>query len=139
MPSVYTPSMRALILALLASAAVQAAPPTTCGATDDYGKALCAYQQRRFADAEVGFRRIVEANEPAPQTLHALYFLARTQMKTGRFDEASALLIRIHELDPAFYATWNCDYLLGECRRATGKEGAGPRDEGRGPSGCNSA
>ncbi len=114
--------MRALILALLASAAVQAAPPTTCGATDDYGKALCAYQQRRFADAEVGFRRIVEANEPAPQTLHALYFLARTQMKTGRFDEASALLIRIHELDPAFYATWNCDYLLGECRRATGKE-----------------
>ena len=101
---------------------MQAAPPTTCGATDDYGKALCAYQQRRFADAEVGFRRIVEANEPAPQTLHALYFLARTQMKTGRFDEASALLIRIHELDPAFYATWNCDYLLGECRRATGKE-----------------
>ena len=107
---------------LLASGAAQAAPPTTCGATGDYGKALCAYQQRRFADAEAGLRAIVEKNMPEPQTLHAVYFLARTSMKTGRFDEAAALFIRIHDLDPAFYTTWNCDYLLGECRRATGKE-----------------
>jgi TolA-binding protein len=114
--------MRALILALLAVTAAHAVPPTTCGATDEYGKALCAYQQRRFADAEAGFRAIVDKNEAAPQMLHSLYFLARTSMKTGRFDEASALFIRIHELDPAFYATWNCDYLLGECRKATGKE-----------------
>jgi TolA-binding protein len=110
------------ILALLAAVAAEAAPPSTCGATDTYGKALCAYQQRRFADAEADFRAIVEKNSPEPQTLHAVYFLARTNMKTGRFDEAAALFIRIHELDPAFYTTWNCDYLLGECRKATGKE-----------------
>src|SRR5260221_2272459 len=82
MPSVYTPSMRALILALLAVTAANAAPPTTCGAQDEYGRALCAYQQRRFADADVGFRRIVEKNEPVPQTLRSIYFLARTEMKT---------------------------------------------------------
>jgi TolA-binding protein len=121
--------MRVRILALLLAAAAtagQAAPPSTCGGKDDartgYDKALCAYQQRRFADAEAGFRAIVEANAREPQTLHAVYFLARTQMKTGRFDEAATLLVRIHELDPAFYAMWSCDYLLGECRRATGKD-----------------
>ena len=78
-----------------------AAPPTTCGATDDYGKALCAYQRRNFAAAEAGFRAIVERGLEDPQTLHATYFLARTEMKRGRFDQASALLIRIHALDKA--------------------------------------
>ncbi len=111
-----------ILALLLAAVALQATPPTTCGAIDDYGKALCAYQQRRFPDAEAAFRVIVEKNVPEPQTLRAIYFLARTSMKTGRFDEAAALFIRIHDLDPAFYATWNCDYLLGECRKATGKE-----------------
>ena len=87
--------MRAIpiIALLLWAVAGRAASPTTCGATDPYGKALCAYQQ------------------------------ARTDMKTGRFDEAATLFIRIHDLDPAFYTTWNCDFLLGECRKATGKDG----------------
>lgn len=110
-----------ILAILLTATAAGATPPTTCGASDDYGKALCAYQQRRFADAEAAFRAIVEKNVPEPETLHAIYFLARTQMKTGRFDEAAALFIRIHDLDGAFYATWNCDYLLGECRKAVGK------------------
>jgi len=113
--------MMLLIVALLAAPAF-AAPPTTCGAPDDYGRALCAYQRRNFADAEAGFRRIVEKGEADAQTLHAMYFLARTYMKTGHFDEASTLFIRIYELDKAFYDTWNCDFLLGECRRAGGKE-----------------
>jgi TolA-binding protein len=112
-----------LFALLLGVFTASAAPPSTCGASDDYGKALCAYQQRRFAEAAADFRAIVEKNVPEPQTLHAVYFLARTNMKTGHFDEAAALFIRIHELDPAFYTTWNCDYLLGECRRATGKDG----------------
>ena len=111
-----------LILALLAAAPALAAPPTTCGASDDYGKALCAYQRRNFAEAEAGFRRIVEKGEPEPQTLHAMYFLARTEMKRGRFEEASTMLIRIYSVDKAFYDAWNCDFLLGECRRATGKD-----------------
>jgi TolA-binding protein len=111
----------ALILALLAATA-QAAAPTTCGSNDDYGKALCAYQRRNFAEAEKGFRGIVERGEADVQTLHAMYFLARTEMKRGRFDEASALLIRIYGVDKAFYDTWSCDFLLGECRKATGKD-----------------
>ena len=111
----------AFILALLAIPAFPA-PPSTCGATDDYGKALCAYQRRNFAEAEAGFRAIVEKGEQNAETLHAIYFLARTEMKRGRFDEASTLLIRIYSLDKAFYETWSCDFLLGECRRALGKE-----------------
>ncbi len=111
----------AFILALLAATA-QAGPPSTCGATDDYGKALCAYQRRNFADAAAGFQTILEKGQKDAQTLHAIYFLARTEMKRGRFDEASALLIRIYGLDKPFYDAWNCDFLLGECRKATGKD-----------------
>jgi TolA-binding protein len=110
-----------LILALLAVPAF-AAPPSTCGATSDYGKALCAYQRRNFAEAEAGFRAIMERGEKEPQTLHAIYFLARTEMKRGRFEEASALLRRIYSIDSAFYDSWDCDFLLGECRKATGKD-----------------
>ena len=112
----------ALILAFLAVAPALAAPPTTCGSPDDYGKALCAYQRRNFAEAEAGFRRIVEKGEPDPQTLRAMYFLARTEMKRGRFEDASTALIRIYSIDKSFYEAWNCDFLLGECRRATGRD-----------------
>lgn len=109
------------ILALLCAFAVNAAIPTTCGGTSDYDRALCAYQRRNFAQAETGFRTVMERTEQDPQTIRATYFLSRTLMKTGRYDEASALLIRIYSLDPAFYETWNCDFLLGECRKALGK------------------
>jgi len=109
------------ILALLSVVGAGAAPPTTCGLPGAYEQALCSYQRRDFANAERGFRALVEREEQDPQTIRAMYFLARTLMKSGRFDEAHALLIRIYSLDPAFYATWNGDYLLGECRKALGK------------------
>ena len=109
-----------VILALLANAAL-AAPPSTCGGTGDYEVALCAYQRRQFADAERRFRAIAEREVQDAHTIRASYFLARTLMKTGRFDEAHALLIRIYTLDPAFYESWNGDFLLGECRKALGK------------------
>jgi len=116
-------SMRyAVIFAFLSALPAFAAPPTTCGANDNYGRALCAYQRRNFAEAEAGFRAIVEGGVAEAQTLHAMYFLARTEMKRGRFDEASTLLVRIYGLDKSFYDAWNCDFLLGECRRATGKD-----------------
>jgi TolA-binding protein len=108
------------ILALLALAA--APPPSTCGQRDDYGLALCAYQRRDFAEAEARFRVIVDRNADEPQTLRSMYFLARTEMKRGRFDEASTLFIRIYALDAPFYHAWSCDFLLGECRKAMGKE-----------------
>ena len=114
-------SMRALvILALIAQAAIEA-PPTTCALDGDYERALCSYQRRQFAQAEVGFRWIVEQGEKDPKTLRATYFLGRTLMKTGKFEEASAVFIRIYSTDKAFYDTWNCDFLLGECRKALGR------------------
>ena len=107
-----------LALLLLASAAP---PPSTCGATDEYSRALCAYQNRHFSEAAAIFRSIAERNEPEPQTIRSLYFLARTEMKLGRYEEAETLFIRIYEMSKAFYDDWNCDFLLGECRRARGK------------------
>jgi TolA-binding protein len=113
--------MRSLvILALLAQTAL-AAPPSTCNLEGDYERALCSYQRRNFGEAETAFRAIVEREEQDAKTIRALYFLARTLMKTGRFDEASALLIRIYALDQSFYDAWNGDFLLGECRKALGK------------------
>lgn len=111
-----------VIFALIAvPAAIMAAPPTTCGGTDDYSRALCAYQQRRFAEAEKGFRAIVAADAKDPSTMKATYFLARTLMKTGHFEEAAKLFIRIYDADKPFYDDWQCDFLLGECRKAQGK------------------
>lgn len=107
---------------LFLATSLSAAPPSTCGARDDYGKALCAYQRRNFVEAEAAFRVIVEKDAKDATTIHALYFLARTDMKLGRFEEAAPLLVRIYSLDPAFYAAWNGDFLLGECRRALGKD-----------------
>ncbi len=109
-----------LILAFIATSAL-AAPPSTCNQTDDYSRALCAYQRRNFAEAEAEFRAIVEKNEPDPETIRATYFLARTDMKLGRYEDAETLFVRIYEMSKAFYDEWNCDFLLGECRRARGK------------------
>ena len=50
---------RGSLLLILTAGALFAAPPSTCGGTDDYSKALCAYQKRDFASAEAGFRGIV--------------------------------------------------------------------------------
>jgi TolA-binding protein len=108
------------IVALLAVTA-SAAPPSTCGAVDPYGKALCAYQRRDFAAAETGFRAIADAGAEQPETIRAMYFLARTLMKRGQWQSASDVFIRIYELDRTFYNGWNCDFLLGECRQALGK------------------
>jgi TolA-binding protein len=109
-----------LALALMAAPAF-AAPPTTCTLGGDYERALCAYQRRSFAEAEQAFRALTEREERDATTIRSTYFLARTLMKTGRFDEASALLIRIYSMDQAFYDAWNGDFLLGECRRALDK------------------
>jgi TolA-binding protein len=109
-----------LLLVLLDSSAL-ASPPSTCALDGDYERALCSYQRRNFPDAELAFRAIVDRGERDVKTLRSTYFLGRTMMKTGRFDEASALFIRIYSTDKAFYDTWNCDFLLGECRKAVGR------------------
>ena len=112
----------AIIVAFIAWSAV-AAPPSTCDQRgDEYARALCAYQKRDFPAAEDAFSAIVQRNESDPRTIRALYFLARTKMKRGSYEEASSLLIRIYSLDRPFYDAWSCDYLLGECRKAMGRE-----------------
>jgi TolA-binding protein len=113
-------AMLAASAVLVAATTVSAGPPTTCGGTDDYARALCAYQKRNFADAEAGFKAVSERADDA-KAIPATYFLARTWMKQGRYDEASTLFIRIYETAPPFYREWNCDFLLGECRKALGK------------------
>jgi TolA-binding protein len=113
---------KAVILCFAMAQGSLAAPPTTCGLSDAYSKALCAYQHRNFAEADGGFRSIVQEGAADPQTIRAVYFLARTDMKRGNYEEAAKLLIRIYSLDRAFYESWGCDFLLGECRRAAGKE-----------------
>ena len=125
--SVYPATMQPSTLATVAFAffvavPVLAAPPSTCGARDDYGRALCSYQRRNFIEAEAAFRLIVDKGEQDAKTIRALYFLARTEMKLGRFEEAAPMLVRIYSLDQGFYGAWNCDFLLGECRRALGKD-----------------
>lgn len=115
-------SFRSGILAsLLAATLAQGAPPSTCALGDAYAQALCAYQRRNFAEAEKSFREIADRDAKEPRTIRALYFLARTLMKQGRWDEAGDTLIRIYLADKPFYDAWSCDYLLGECRRAAGK------------------
>ncbi len=114
-------SVRTLLILALIALPAAAAPPSTCGATGDYPAGLCAYQRRQFAEAEQRFREIVNADAKEPVTVKATYFLARTLMKTGRYDEAAKLLIRIYDLDRPFYDDWQCDFLLGECRQALGE------------------
>jgi len=111
----------AVALLLFVGGSALAAAPSTCKLSGEYERALCAYQKRSFAEAELGFRAIVDRAEHDPQTIRATYFLARTLMKTGHWDEASTLLVRIYSLDKPFYDAWSCDYLLGECRKAMGK------------------
>jgi len=113
--------LRLIATLLLASTTASAAPPSTCAQADPYSQALCAYQRREFTDAEARLNAIVEQDDESPQTLKATYFLARTLMKTGRFSEAASVFVRIYEIDRPFYDAWNCDFLLGECRRAMGK------------------
>ena len=110
----------AVILALLATATL-AAPPTTCDQEGEYERALCAYQRRSFAEAESRLGGVVDRRADGAAPPRATNMQARTLMKTGRFDEASALLIRIYSLDKPFYDAWNCDFLLGECRKALGR------------------
>ena len=110
-----------LIVLFAATATAAPAPPSTCGRTDAYSLALCAYQHRDFVQSEARFTELADANLDDPRTVRALYFLARTEMKLGKYEEASTHFIRIYALDQPFYHAWNCDFLLGECRKAVGK------------------
>lgn len=109
-----------LLILLAGAASGRAAEPVCRAAEGEYLKALCLYHGGRFEEAEKGFRAVVEADAPRPETLKARYFLVRTLMKLGRWSEASEELIKIYSLSSSFYDEWSGDYLLGEIRRAQG-------------------
>lgn len=87
---------------------------------NDYRRGLCAYRAGDFAQAQELFRKVAEAGAAEPETIKARYFLARALMKQRKWQPASEQFIRIYGLSRSFYHEWNCDFLLGECRRALG-------------------
>ena len=109
----------ALFLMFAGLAPGNAAP---CEEGTAYLQALCHYRQKAWVEAEGAFSAIVELGAEEPQTIRALYFRARTRMQLKRWEEASKDLIRIYTLDSSFFQEWNGDFLLGECRRMSGKD-----------------
>lgn len=87
---------------------------------EEYRRALAAYTDGKYAEAEQAFTRIVAADRKTPETMKAHYFLARSRMKLRKWQEASSGLIRIYSIDPIFYHQWSCDFLLGEARAGMG-------------------
>lgn len=90
--------------------------------SDTYSEALRLYGKGEYEESGRLFTSLVEAGNRDPETLKSHYFLARVLMKRGRWEEASSTLIAIHKISPGFYREWSCDFLLGVCRRAQGKE-----------------
>ncbi len=87
----------------------------------DYTRAQCAYRSRNFSEAQTLFSGIAAKNLPDPVTIRSIYFAARSEMMLKDWKRAAGRLMQIYEMDPIFYDSWNCDILLGECRRAMGK------------------
>ncbi|HUO85114.1 MAG TPA: hypothetical protein VM534_08375 [Thermoanaerobaculia bacterium] len=106
------------LVALLTAGAVAA-----CEDTDPYARALCLYQSDQTEGAAEILMEMIRADEQVPQTLRAHYFLARIRMEQERWAEAEGLLIGIFSKSRPFYREWNCDFLLGVCRRSLGKDG----------------
>ena len=113
-------------LAFPLHAAVQDGSTNAAAAVSDltarYRAGLDAYTAGDFGRAARIFEEIVSRDEKDPMTLKARYFLARSQMRLKQWDAASSGLIAIYSISASFFTDWNCDYLLGECRRAQGKD-----------------
>ena len=91
-------------------------------ASETYSEAVRLYGKGKYEESGRLFSSLVEAGNRDPETLKSHYFLARVLMKRRRWEEASSALIAIHKISPGFYREWSCDFLLGVCRRALGKE-----------------
>ena len=95
--------MRPFLLMLIL---LSLAPSTLACEGDSYADALCLYNAKSYEEAAKLFAAIVEKDEPQPETLKSRYFLARSQMKLGQFQQASQQLIAIYSIAPAFYREW---------------------------------
>ena len=77
--------------------------------------ARSAYRERRFADAEAGVAKLLEA---APENVEALVLKAALLRRSGRVDEAMASYRRALVIDPRHVIAWLdlgvCHYLKGD-------------------------
>lgn len=111
-----------LLLGVVVLLSASAGVSGDSGVRRDYSSAIHAWSEGRHEEACRQFQAIASLDTKDPATLKSLYFLARCAMERRAWDEAARLLVSIHELSPAFYSEWNCDYLLGECRTALGED-----------------
>lgn len=114
--------LTAFILVILSFVGSGQAQESRCTGTSGYQRGLCLFASRNYVEAERLFAAVVEENREDPVTLKARYFLIRTEMKLGRWKQASEQLISIYAISPMFYREWSCDFLLGECRKKLGQE-----------------
>lgn len=110
-----------LTLALLTFDPAAAFAQSLCEG-NDYQRGLCAYRAGDFSLAEKLFTTAAGVEERSPEAIKARYFLARSLMKRRQWQRAADEFVRIYGLAPLFYDEWNCDFLLGECRKAQGKD-----------------
>jgi len=110
-----------IAVGLLLMSVVPGAGGIECGG-EPYARALCRYQAGEWSAAATELEAIVKGAEPGPELIRSWYFLGRVRMAQHRWRDAERTFITIFTMDRAFYDEWNCDYLLGECRRALGKD-----------------
>jgi tetratricopeptide (TPR) repeat protein len=111
---------RTVVAVFLTSMIALGQSATAACPEEGYEAGLCLYSEGRWEEAEAALEAAFDPAEKRPETLKALYFLGRTKMRLGGWQEASDIWIRLFHLSPAFYRQWNGDFLLGTCRRNLG-------------------
>jgi tetratricopeptide (TPR) repeat protein len=92
--------------------AAQAAPAPTASTGALIEAGLKAFGRRRYTQAEIEFRKALEAD---PQSAAAAYYLGYTYYKTAEPKrpfhpdkrKAAEMFARAYELDPAFRPAWS--------------------------------
>ena len=70
--------------------------------------------ERRYDEAEAEFRRVLREK---PCLVSAYVWLAMLQVTCGRLDDASALVVRAHAVDPLYPALAATEIFIRFCRR----------------------
>jgi tetratricopeptide (TPR) repeat protein len=94
------------------AAPAEAAPAPTASAGALIEAGLKAFGRRRYTQAEIEFRKALEAD---PQSAAAAYYLGYTYYKTAEPKrpfhpdkrKAAEMFARAYELDPAFRPAWS--------------------------------
>jgi len=76
--------------------------------------AIALHQQGRLNEAEVLYRRVLEAD---PSHTDALYLLSRVELQRGHYKKAETLVLQAIAIDPSAASYHNC---LGDAWRGLG-------------------